>query len=218
MPKFSFDPDGIYGGVPYRVIESGQIDALLDGHIIRLSGVEQLVAIVSNGSDLPLAADDPHVSQQCRSGPVKSGPSLASRVEAPVADTTSLLRRRHKGPKIVLWVAAVLLFLYIAVNVLAGSGPVARNLANVLNSEFGAICNATLEGWGSNTLRVDWTSRTTKLNAIQVFGAIGTAKSALYGDGIRYFKFPNDDGGYNIVDWKTGEKTSVSQRAPYYFR
>jgi len=39
----------------------------------------------------------------------------------------------------------------------------------------------------------------------------------LAADGVRYFKFPNDAGGYNIIDWKTGEKRSVDEKAPYYF-
>ena len=51
-----------------------------------------------------------------------------------------------------------------------------------------------------------------------VFAAVGNAKDALYVGGVRYFKFPNDAGGYNVIDWKTGEKTSVSEGAPYYLR
>jgi hypothetical protein len=71
---------------------------------------------------------------------------------------------------------------------------------------------------GSDTLKIDWTSRATKLNAAMVLAAVGTVKETLYKDGVRYFKFPNNEGGYNIVDWKTGEKASVSERAPYFFR
>ena len=55
------------------------------------------------------------------------------------------------------------------------------------------------------------------MNAIVVLAAIGKTKPTMYDAGIRYLKFPNDGGGYNILDWKTGEKTSISDRAPYYF-
>lgn len=44
-----------------------------------------------------------------------------------------------------------------------------------------------------------------------------TPKGRFIGAGIRYLKFPNDARGYNIIDWKTGEKTSIKERAPYYF-
>jgi hypothetical protein len=71
-------------------------------------------------------------------------------------------------------------------------------------------------GLDFKTLKVDWTSSTKLLHALQVFAAIGNAKDTLYARGVRYFKFPNDAGGYNVIDWKTGEKTSVNERAPYY--
>jgi hypothetical protein len=53
---------------------------------------------------------------------------------------------------------------------------------------------------------------------MKVLAEIGSVKSALYDDGVRYLKFPNDAGGYNVIDWKTGEKTSADERAPYFFR
>jgi hypothetical protein len=86
----------------------------------------------------------------------------------------------------------------------------------LINNQYGAICSVTLEGWFSRTLKVDWTSSTKVLHAMLVFAAIGNAKDALYVGGVRHLKFPNDAGGYNVIDWKTGEKTSVSERAPYY--
>jgi hypothetical protein len=93
----------------------------------------------------------------------------------------------------------------------------AKTIVLALNAQYGAICTATLEGWFSKTLKVDWTARTTKLHVLKIFGEIANVKSDLYEDGVRYFKFPNDSGGYNIIDWKTGEKTSINERAPYYF-
>lgn len=52
---------------------------------------------------------------------------------------------------------------------------------------------------------------------ITVMAAIGESKEAIYEKGIRYLKFPNDTGGYNVIDWKTGDKSSINESAPYYF-
>jgi hypothetical protein len=87
----------------------------------------------------------------------------------------------------------------------------------LMNQHYGGICEVKQEGLFKNTMRVDWKSETVMLHVIKVMGEVGEAKEDLYKDGIRYFKFPNDMGGYNIIDWKTGEKKSVSERAPYYF-
>jgi hypothetical protein len=94
----------------------------------------------------------------------------------------------------------------------------AKTIVSVMNAMYGNVVNASLEGWVSKTLKIDWTTRTTKLHAMKVLAEIGSVKSDLYEGGIRYFKFPNDAGGYNVIDWKTGEKTSVDERAPYFFR
>ncbi|MBR1151201.1 hypothetical protein [Bradyrhizobium sp. JYMT SZCCT0428] len=91
-------------------------------------------------------------------------------------------------------------------------------VADLINSQFGRVCDAKVEGIFSNTLRLDWTAETKKLNVIVVMAAVGNAKESIYSKGIRYLKFPNDAGGYNIIDWKTGEKSSIEERAPYYFR
>jgi hypothetical protein len=48
--------------------------------------------------------------------------------------------------------------------------------------------------------------------------AVGKAQDTIYAKGIRYLKFPNGAGGYNIIDWKTGDKSSIDEQAPYYFR
>jgi hypothetical protein len=94
----------------------------------------------------------------------------------------------------------------------------AKTIVSVMNVMYGNVVNASVEGWFSKTLKVDWTARTTKLHVIKVLAEIGSVRSDLYEDGIRYLKFPNDAGGYNVIDWKTGEKTSVDERAPYFFR
>jgi hypothetical protein len=91
-------------------------------------------------------------------------------------------------------------------------------IADVINSQFGRVCEAKVEGMFSNTLRLDWTAETKKLHMITVMAAVGKAKESIYAKGIRYLKFPNDAGSYNVIDWKTGEKSSIDERAPYYFR
>jgi hypothetical protein len=91
-------------------------------------------------------------------------------------------------------------------------------VADLINSQFGRVCEAKVEGIFSNTLRLDWTAETKKLNVIVVMAAVGKAKETIYSKGIRYLKFPNEAGGYNIIDWKTGDKSSIDERAPYYFR
>jgi hypothetical protein len=95
----------------------------------------------------------------------------------------------------------------------------AKAFVALMNIEFSNVCEVGIEkSWFSgDTLKIDWTSRTNKLHAMRVLAEIGTSKERLYGDGIRYLKFPNDVGTYNVIDWKTGEKTSISDRARYYF-
>lgn len=87
-----------------------------------------------------------------------------------------------------------------------------------MNSLYGNVCHAELVGFFSKTLIIDWTSNTKKIHAIKVMAEIGDSKNKLYEDGVRYFQFPNDAGTYNVIDWKTGEKKSISDRANYYFR
>ena len=94
----------------------------------------------------------------------------------------------------------------------------AENVVYLLNTQYGRVCKAELTGFFTKTLKIDWTSNTVKINAIKVLAEIGSVKEILYRDGVRYFQFPNDMGTYNVIDWKTGEKKSISDRAPYYFQ
>ena len=92
-----------------------------------------------------------------------------------------------------------------------------ENFVELLALYYGKVCEAKIEGIFTKTLRIDWTSETVLLHTMKVFSEIGEAKEDLYIDGVRCFKFPNDAGGYNIIDWKTGEMKSVNERAPYFF-
>lgn len=116
------------------------------------------------------------------------------------------------------WLRALIVIIALVVlyNLFSGNSKGERIVA-VLNSQFSTICDAKLEGLFSDTLRLDWTASTRKLDSITVMAAIGGAKSNIYDSGIRYLKFPNDAGGYNVIDWKTGEKSSVNEKSKYYF-
>lgn len=87
----------------------------------------------------------------------------------------------------------------------------------VINREFGRVCEASLSGWWAKTLKVDWTAETKVIHVGVVLGAIAKIKEGLYRGGVRYLQFPNDAGTYNVIDWNTGDKTSTTERAPYYF-
>ena len=100
---------------------------------------------------------------------------------------------------------------------LANAGD-AENIVNLINIQYGGVCKAELSGFLSKTLKIDWTNRTVKIQAIKILAEIGSVKEKLYADGVRYFQFPNDGGTYNVIDWKTGEKKSNSDRSMYYFR
>ncbi len=53
-----FVPDGVYGGIPYRVLSSGSIDAMMPGGVVRFRNVEQLVA-AAGGSQKPVDVPPP---------------------------------------------------------------------------------------------------------------------------------------------------------------
>ena len=93
----------------------------------------------------------------------------------------------------------------------------ADNVVKIINNQYGAVCRAELSGMFSKTLKIDWTSRTVKMHAIKILAEIGSVKERLYADGVRYFQFPNSGGTYNVMDWKTGDKKTISDKSPYYF-
>jgi len=93
----------------------------------------------------------------------------------------------------------------------------AVNVVSILNKQYGRVCKAELTGWFTKTLVINWTANTKKIDAIKILAEIGTVKEILYDDSVRYLQFPNDMGTYNIIDWKTGEKKSISDKARYYF-
>lgn len=94
----------------------------------------------------------------------------------------------------------------------------AENIVSIINMQYGAVCKAELSGFISKTLKLDWTHRTVKIQAIKILSEIGSVKEKLYSDGVRYFQFPNSSGTYNVIDWKTGDKKSISERSTYYFQ
>lgn len=96
--------------------------------------------------------------------------------------------------------------------------PYAKQVINILNTEYGRVCQAKLEGKYEKKLRIDWTAKTKLQHVSTIFNEIGSVKESLYKDGVRYFQFPNDAGTCNVIDWQTGDKWSVEDRAAYYFK
>ncbi len=124
------------------------------------------------------------------------------------------MSKMHTATIIVFWGLIVILQLLHPKQSFSGT---ADKVVDIINSEYGRVCTAEVSGLFSKTLQIDWTANTTKLHVVKIFAEIGNVKEILYNDGVRYFKFPNNAGTYNIVDWKTGDKTSTNERAPYYF-
>lgn len=86
-----------------------------------------------------------------------------------------------------------------------------------IRRQHGRICQLEVKGLLVRTLKVDWTAHTNKLGAMVVLGEIGKAKQRLHESGVRFLQIPNNAGTYNVFDWETGEKRSISDRAPFYF-
>jgi hypothetical protein len=202
--KRRFEPDGFYDGLPYKAVDSGGIDVDFGGRIVRFDSVEEMVSHITSGEG-ELALQN--------SGVVKTvaPPTLPSE-NTPGRPPELLKPKSRKGCGCLFSILAILAVFYFV----SGNSDGAK-IAEIFNSQFGRVCEAKVEGIFSNTLRLDWTAATTKLNVITVMAAIGQSKETLYSKGIRYLKFPNDAGGYNIIDWKTGEKSSVDERAQYHF-
>jgi hypothetical protein len=224
--EISFKPDGFYNRIPYRAVDEGGVDAVIGGRIERFSSIEAFIA-ASTSAQNPFSSPVP---TRKSSGSTSPAP-LASDPFASASPQPSRRPKRGTGWLIVVVLIIVGLFwigrdpsgtatteapstAYRASSPISSSS---QRIVDVINDQFGGVCVAKLEGFFSNTLRLDWTASTTKLHTITIFAAIGSTKETLYESGIRYLKFPNDAGGYNIIDWKTGEKSSVSERARYYF-
>jgi hypothetical protein len=205
--KRRFEPDGYYDGFGYRVDERGRVDVNLNGRIVQFDSVEDMLvglhSLATDGADLQPTTMPPKLPSTMASAPI---PMPATPPQVPA-------RKSGKGCGCFLFIILGLALTYF---VFGGSD--SSKVADVINSQFGGICEAKVEGISSNTLRLDWTAATTKFNVLTILAAIGKSKETLYSKGIRYLKYPNDAGTYNIIDWKTGQKSSDDEHARYYFR
>jgi hypothetical protein len=197
--KPKFKRNGIYDGHPYQSLDDGKVDVDLDGKIVRFNSVEEMIAGLdragaSDTQDYPVTTSRP--------------PPIPEQPPAPLPVP------KKKKPDCGCF---TIILIVLAIFYFAHGNSDGNKIADVINSQFGRVCEAKIEGAFSNILRLDWTSETTKLNMITVMAAIGKSKETLYSKGVRYLKFPNDGGGYNTIDWKTGEKSSINERAPYFF-
>jgi hypothetical protein len=200
-----FEPDGFYDGYGYRAVNDGKIDVDLDGKIVRFNSVEEIIARLAR-------ADVPQVPAAEVAPPISVAIPTPMQMPPPEVPLPPALKKKRSGCG-----CLTLILIAFAIFYLASGNSDGSKIADIINSQFGRVCEAKVEGVFSNTLRLDWTAATTKLHVITVMAAIGQSKETLYSKGIRYLKFPNDSGGYNIIDWKTGEKSSVDERARYHF-
>jgi hypothetical protein len=207
--KTLFRPDGFYDAYGYRAVGKGQIDVDMGGRIVRFNSIEEMIEALERSS----APIEPNFSKLTIDPP--SIPVTEQYFREASPPLPPLLRKKKKGNGCGCFTIIVIAFALFYF--LSGNSDGAK-IADIINLQFGQVCEAKVEGAFSNTLRLDWTAATTKMNVIVVMAAIGKSKETLYSKGIRYLKFPNDAGGYNIIDWKSGEKSSVNEAARYYFR
>jgi hypothetical protein len=45
-----FEPDGVYAGIPYRVLETQAIDAMLSGSLVRFRDMDHFIAAATGGT------------------------------------------------------------------------------------------------------------------------------------------------------------------------
>jgi hypothetical protein len=199
--KPEFEPEGFYDGFGYKAVGAGKIDVDLGGRIVRFSSIEEMIAGLERAG---AAAAQVH----------RVMPAQPTSVAKPPPTLPALKQKKSGNGCGCLTIILIALGIYYLASGRSDGG----KIADIINSQFGRVCEAKVEGIFSNTLRLDWTAATTKLHVIAVMAAIGQSKETLYSKGIRYLKFPNDGGGYNVIDWKTGNKTSVDEPAHYYFR
>jgi hypothetical protein len=60
-----FIPDGVYGGVPYRVAANGTIDAVMQGSVVRFTNIDRLMDAVAGGVEpFSQVIDHPHQDEK----------------------------------------------------------------------------------------------------------------------------------------------------------
>ena len=52
IQKPRFEPDGVYGGIPYKVSEAGAVEVLLSGGRVRFRNMEQFLALAIKNPNL----------------------------------------------------------------------------------------------------------------------------------------------------------------------
>lgn len=214
-----FKAQGVYLGRQYQVLEDGRVDVDFGHRIQRFSNADAMVdsldEIEASRDMGPLPDEQPIASPKKTKNGCGCLLAICVIVVAIAAYSNANNQTKNTGNQSA----------YTSPSTQQNAGqPVysspsssISSVADVINLQFGRICHATIEGFFSSTLRLDWTAETNKLNAITVLAAVGKAKAVMYEKGIRYFKFPNNAGSYNVIDWKTGEKSLDNDRARYYF-
>jgi hypothetical protein len=109
------------------------------------------------------------------------------------------------------------LVLIAALTLRPGDSGVANDLVADLNKS-GNHCHGEISGIFDLTLRIDWTSRTGENHVKTILAKIMAERKKLYEDGVRYLEYPNNAGTYNVIDFKTGARTAINQKALPWFK
>lgn len=126
---------------------------------------------------------------------------------------TPNLSAKTKAKAVGVWC----LVLLVALILRPGDSEVANNLVADLNKS-GDHCHGEISGIFDLTLRLDWTSRTREDHVKNIFAKVMAERKKLYEDGVRYLEYPNEAGTYNVIDFKTGAKTAINEKALPWFK
>ena len=137
----AFEPDGVYAGIPYKVLNTGQIDAMMAGGLVRFKTMEQMIAAVSGGNIraanfVSSGATDASISSLTERGVVKSAVD-------PVTPPPVLVAKSSRGKKIILWVILTpiigfLLLFFLAIQSEKPPKSAAERILEACEKEFGA--------------------------------------------------------------------------------
>ncbi len=130
-----FEPDGEYNGTPYQVVTGGKIDVQVGRRIERFKSFEAMMAALSERENAP-----PIIVRQTPAVEATTPTYEASSPET----AQKLLKEKKKGNGcgclfVVLILAVVGFFVF-------GSNSDGQKIADIINQQFGNVCEAKVEG------------------------------------------------------------------------
>lgn len=115
-----FEAEGVYGGVPYRITDTGQIEAMLAGGLVRFKNLEQLVAVVSRQDAMPSTGIEAHVPRLSVQDP--PAPPATPFAVIPLRDDEAQFEHVPSPPRrIIDWPRAIMLTIFTPIFVLMGA-------------------------------------------------------------------------------------------------